>query len=166
VSAGDEQRGTGLAAPPLRTREAGAADLDAVVALEAQTFHNPWSRKAFEDELRTPYASLVLAEAEPGGELVGFVDYWVVHDELHLLSVAVAPERQRQYIGRFLVDLAEGDGRERGADYALLEVRVGNVPARALYGLSGYREIGRRKRYYRDTGEDALVMMKFLGGEA
>jgi len=166
VSAGDGQRGTGAAAPPLRTREAGPGDLDAVVTLEGQSFSDPWSREAFEDELRTPFASLVLAEAEPGGELVGFIDYWVVQDELYLLSVAVAPARQRQHIGRLLVDLAERDGRSRGADYGLLEVRAGNAPARALYVVAGYRDIGRRKRYYRDTGEDALVMMKFLGGEA
>lgn len=150
----------------LRTRDAGEADLDAVVALEGRTFPNPWTRKAFEQELRTPFASLVLAEEGDAGELVGFVDYWVVADELHLLSVAVEPARQRAGIGRFLLELAEEDGRERGAAYSLLEVRVGNGAARALYQQTGYREIGRRKRYYSDTGEDALVMMKFLGGEA
>ena len=137
----------------LRTRDAIDADLDRVVALEARTFPNPWTRKAFEGELKNPFAMLVLLEDEADEALVGFVDYWVVEDELHLLSVAVEPSRQRRGLARFLLALCEADGAEKGAAYSLLEVRVSNDAALALYARAGYREIGRRKRYYSDTGE-------------
>ncbi len=149
----------------LRMREATADDLDAVERIERHSFGAPWPRSAFVQELRTPFATLVVAEREDGGEIVGFVDYWVVEDELHLLSIAVDPGERRRGLGRALLRLAEEDGVERGAVLAVLEVRVGNAAARALYQRAGYAQVGVRKRYYSDSGEDALVLLKYIDAE-
>ena len=148
----------------LLLRDATADDLDALAALEELCFTNPWPRKAFERELGTPFASVLLAIDPDDDELVGFVDYWRVEEGLHLLSVAVHPGHRRNGLGSHLLGRAEADGIEGGAALSVLEVRVGNAVAQALYRARGYGQVGVRWRYYSDTGEDALVLMKFLGG--
>ncbi len=92
----------------------------------------------------------------------GFAVVWLVHDELHVLNVAVAPGARRRGLARAILDRVEGQGREQGARVAMLEVRRGNGPAIALYRSRGYREVGIRPRYYAEDGEDALVMDKDL----
>ncbi len=144
-------------------RDAGEGDLTRLVEIEALCFSNPWPRQAFEQELRTPFARLWLLVDE-AGETVGFADFWIVEDELHLLSLAVCPDRQRAGLGHGLLERVEAEGREHGAAMSLLEVRAGNAAAQALYRGRGYRQVGVRRRYYSDTGEDAFVLMKFLGG--
>ncbi|MDP7114912.1 MAG: ribosomal protein S18-alanine N-acetyltransferase, partial [Myxococcota bacterium] len=130
-------------------------------------FTKPWPRQAFEQELRTPFARLwLLVDTTVGGATVGFADFWLVEDELHLLSIAIHPDRQGNGLGRWLLDRIEEEGRESGAAMALLEVRASNAAAQALYRGRGYGHVGMRRRYYSDTGEDALVLLKFLGGEA
>jgi ribosomal-protein-alanine N-acetyltransferase len=150
----------------LQIRDAVDGDLDALFALEALCFPKPWPRQAFEQELRTPFARLWLLVDRFGEETVGFADFWLVEDELHLLSIAIHPDRQGSGLGRWLMDRVEEEGRESGAAMALLEVRASNAAAQALYRGRGYGQVGVRRRYYSDTGEDALVLMKFLGGEA
>jgi [ribosomal protein S18]-alanine N-acetyltransferase len=151
----------------LQVRDAVEGDLDSLVALEELCFSNPWPRQAFEQELHTPFARLwLLVDAAEGGIPVGFADFWLVEDELHLLSLAIHPDRQRRGLGCWLLERVEEEGREGGAAMGLLEVRAGNGAAQALYRGRGYRQVGVRRRYYSDTGEDALVLMKFLGGEA
>ncbi len=153
-----------MPADRLAIREADDADLDALVALEEACFSNPWPRAAFEQELRTPFARLWCADDPRTGELVAFADFWLVEDELHLLSIAVDPDRRRRGLARWLLDRVEECGIEEGAAMGLLEVRAGNGAAQALYRGRGYRQVGIRRRYYSDNGEDALVLMKFLGG--
>lgn len=148
----------------LAIRDAGGGDLDALVALEEACFPNPWPRAAFEQELRTPFARLWRADDPVTGEPVGFADFWLVEDELHLLSLAIAPAHRRRGLARWLLERVEAAGLEAGAAMGLLEVRAGNGAAQALYRGSGYRQVGIRRRYYSDNGEDALVLMKFLGG--
>jgi ribosomal-protein-alanine N-acetyltransferase len=88
----------------------------------------------------------------------GYLIFWVVADEMHILNLAVHPKHRRQGIARRL--LAEGltQARELGANLAWLEVRPSNTPARALYASFGFTEVGRRPQYYDDTSEDALLL--------
>jgi len=143
-------------------RAATRADLPRIVNLEQQCFPTPWPISAFERELRIPFARLHLVERPLDGQLQGFIDYWVVGEELHLLVLAVDPNRRRRGHAAALVRRAEGDARLRGATYALLEVRQGNEAARLLYEQLGYAHVGVKRGYYSDNGEDALMWMKFL----
>jgi ribosomal-protein-alanine N-acetyltransferase len=148
--------------PGLLLRRAGKADVDRVVQIEAEGFLHPWSRELVERELEHSWSVLLLAEDGAGGPVVGYVVFWVVHDEVHVLNVATALAARRRGIGRALMEAAEEEGRRRGARLSTLEVRRSNAPAIALYAAMGYRQVGVRHNYYAEEREDALVMVKTL----
>ena len=97
--------------------------------------------------------------------IVGYAVYRVIIDEAHLLNIAIAPETRGAGLGRLLLEHVESDCADQGADRILLEVRPSNDRARALYAAFGYVEVGRRKRYYEDTREDAILMDRILKEE-
>jgi len=136
-------------------------DLPAVLAIERASFAAPWSEASFRHEIEeNAFAWNVVARDAEG--IAGFACTHVVGDELMINDVAVAPSRRRRGIGGSIVrHLIEG-ARARGCRRAFLEVRPTNAAARALYAGFGFQEIGRRPRYYSDSGEDALVMAKTL----
>lgn len=137
-------------------READAADLGAVLALEARCFdHDPWTRGMLEVELGRPGGHFLVLEQE--GALVGMAIAWRVIDELHVLHVGVDPAYRQRGLGRLLMDALEASAPE--ATVAWLEVRSDNAPAIALYAGRGYRPVAVRARYY-DDGCDAVVMRK------
>jgi ribosomal-protein-alanine N-acetyltransferase len=136
-------------------------DLPAVVSLEQEAFRNPWSPELLRRELHHDWSTLLLAEEHQGAErrLLGCIIFWVVHDELHILNVAVAPSERRRGVARTLLNAALERGRARNCALATLEVRRGNVAALELYRVFGFRTVGVRPNYYVDEGEDALVMV-------
>jgi ribosomal-protein-alanine N-acetyltransferase len=136
--------------------------VDRVLEIEKEGFLHPWSRELVERELGHAWSSLLLAEDGAGGPVVGYVVFWVVHDEVHVLNVATALASRRRGIGRTLMEAAEAEGRRRGARLSTLEVRRSNVPAIELYRTMGYRQVGIRPNYYAEEREDALVMVKRL----
>jgi [ribosomal protein S18]-alanine N-acetyltransferase len=145
-----------------RFRRMRREDLDRVVAIEKDGFRHPWSRDLLERELDHVWSTILLATGEDGrgGEaVVGFIVFWLVHDEVHVLNIATALEARRRGVGRALMDAAVEAGRARGATLATLEVRRSNAPAIALYRELGYRQVGVRPNYYADEGEDAIVMV-------
>jgi ribosomal-protein-alanine N-acetyltransferase len=93
-----------------------------------------------------------------GSRVVGYLCLWEIADELHITNIAVDPALRRQGIGRTLLRGVLDDARQRGLRLVALEVRPSNIEARALYESFGFRVVGRRRGYYYDTGEDALVM--------
>ena len=139
----------------LATVEPG--DLDRLVAIERAAFARPWSRNLLARELDNRI-STVLGARDEAGELWGFAIWWTVADEIHLLDVAVHPDRQRRGIARSLMERCLEAAREAGAAWVLLEVRESNEAARALYRSLGFRESGIRPGYYRDTREDAIIL--------
>jgi [ribosomal protein S18]-alanine N-acetyltransferase len=148
-----------VSAPPLRVRvePMTVADLPEVQAIERASFTTPWPPNAYRTELETNrLAHYVVARAE--GHVVGFAGVWLMVDEAHITTFAVAPGWRRRRIGeRMLIavlDLAVG----RRATDATLEVRLSNLPARRLYEKYGFRPVGLRPRYYSDDNEDALIM--------
>jgi ribosomal-protein-alanine N-acetyltransferase len=146
-------------------------DLDEVLAIERASFPHPWSRHAFAYELtENRVARLWVARPSgpsgpsegptPPGEapIVGYLCLWVIADEIHVTNFAVHPDRRGRGLGRELLGTLLEVYRQQGATRAALEVRLGNQQARRLYDSFGFRQIGLRKGYYFDTGEDALLM--------
>lgn len=132
-------------------------DVAAVHEIERLSFRTPWPAYAFEQELRANrLARYIVARA--GDRIVGFAGIWMMVDEAHVTTFGVHPDWRRQAIGRQLllnlVELADSIGARR----MTLEVRESNVAAQALYQRFGFEVVGRRKAYYSDDGEDALVM--------
>jgi ribosomal-protein-alanine N-acetyltransferase len=140
-------------------------DLNAVLEIEARSYALPWSRTFFEKELVTAFARLTVAVDEDGPrpQIVGYICRWRVTDEVHLLNVAVHPERRGIGIGRTLVEAVLAEAQVTGAGVVFLEVRAGNVVARRLYRHLGFRDLGIRRAYY-GPGQDAIVMELKLGG--
>ena len=152
----------GAGAPGLAFRRMREADLPRVMEIERAAFSHPWTEELVRRELGHEFSTVLLACGGDSGAVQGFAVVWLVHDELHVLNVAVAPEARRRGVARAILDRVEAQGREQGARIAMLEVRRGNAPAIALYRSLGYREVGVRPRYYAEDGEDALVMDKDL----
>ncbi len=140
-------------------------DLARVVEIEETGFRHPWSRELLERELGHAWSQMLLA-CEPGaagGErVVGYIVFWLVHDEVHVLNVATALDARRRGVGPALMAAAEQAGVARGARLCTLEVRRSNEAALALYRALGYRQVGVRPNYYAEESEDAIVMVKTL----
>ncbi|MBW1681126.1 MAG: ribosomal protein S18-alanine N-acetyltransferase [Deltaproteobacteria bacterium] len=133
---------------------------DEILAIERVSFPTPWSLHAFAEELRRPVANLwVLVR---GGAVAGYVCFWRFDRELHLMNIAVHPGLRGKGLGRHLLDRLMAAARDGGVETVWLEVRPSNTVALAMYRTAGFAEIGRRKAYYRDTREDAIVMARFL----
>ena len=145
----------------LAIQKATLADLPAILRVENASFAHPWSANVFRGELKNPL-STIQTLTDPTGQLVAFVVYWIVDDELHLLDIAVDPEFRRQGIARWLMGQLELIGRSGRLTYITLEVRVSNLIAIELYESLGYSTIRRQPEYYVDEKEDALVMAKVL----
>jgi len=142
---------------PLEIRRLTYADLPELISIERRAFPTPWSLAMFVLELSKP-ASVCLA-ALRGGRMVGFLICSRYDTVWHVMNVAVDPDRRRQGIATQLLDdlLRRIDGK--GARFTL-EVRESNAGAIELYEGFGFRAAGRRKRYYQDNGEDAVIMWR------
>jgi ribosomal-protein-alanine N-acetyltransferase len=145
-------------APDLQVIPLQVSDLPEVVEIETMSFPTPWSLSSFRYELvENPYAGLYGARLGEG-PLVAFACVWVIDQELKINNLAVHPRwRCRGIGGRLLVALL-GIGARQGCLEATLEVRPSNGPALSMYSRAGFRVVGRRRGYYSDTHEDALVM--------
>lgn len=132
-------------------------DLDGVMSVEFDSFLTPWSRQAFEEELRTNRLAHYLVAVE-NENIVGYAGTWLVINEAHVTNVAVTGKKRRQGIGRLLMENLMDLARDNGMESMTLEVRVSNEAARHLYQQLGFVEAGIRKNYYSETKEDALIL--------
>lgn len=135
-----------------------ASDLGAVQRIARICFPVPWTRDEFEKELSRSYSVLRVLRPSRDEPVCAFANYWHVADEIQLMNVATLPEsRRRGLASALLCDLIQ-QARGRDAQIVTLEVRRGNLAARALYKKFAFVEQGIRQRYYSDNGEDAIVM--------
>jgi ribosomal-protein-alanine N-acetyltransferase len=147
-------------------RRATAADVPALARLEAACFTHPWTEAQIADEVSGVAPGMVLVlEGRPVEDerIRAYGSFRLVLDELHVLNVAVAPGHRRRGLARSLLAFALAKASRMGATRGLLEVRAGNAQALALYESLGFRPIGRRRAYYRDPLDDALVLARALG---
>jgi len=131
-----------------------------IMYIERSAFVSPWTLNCFKNELRNPISRIWGAVDDEG--LAGFICFWVVAGEVHLLNIAVAPERRGLGTGTYLLSRMIVFAEGMGVDRIWLEVRPSNSAALALYRGAGFIEEGRRARYYSDTGEDAILMSLYL----
>ncbi len=139
----------------LRFERLAEAHLPEVLAIEAESNPAPWSEESFRGEITNPQSVFLVAVAE--GRVAGFGGVWIVVDEAHVTTLAVAPELRRKRIGIAIMEALLEVAAARGARCSTLEVRAGNAAAIALYEGLGYVRTAERKRYYQGK-EDAAVM--------
>ena len=135
-----------------------ASDVALVAALEKCCFSDPWSEKSVASELENQLALWLVAVE--GETVVGYVGSQTVMDETDMMNVAVHPDSRRRGIAEMLVTALVEALKQLGSRCLTLEVRASNAPAIALYEKLGFTEIGRRKNYYRNPREDALILRK------
>ena len=169
AQAEEKVRRKALARVPLAIRDFTPDDIAAAAAIEERVFSDPWPPSFFAGELAQPLAYARVAErgadpaahgepSRPASAFAGYLLAWLGDEEGHLGNLAVAPEHRRAGVARALVEDLLAAARARGTATVTLEVRVSNFAAQALYGTHGFRLAGLRRGYYRDTGEDALLM--------
>jgi ribosomal-protein-alanine N-acetyltransferase len=151
-------------------------DIPQVVAIDRLSFPLPWSESTYRREISDNANSHFLVAWRPGRagpparglkallrrdpprQVLGYIGFWHVVDEAHISTLAVRPDVRRQGVGDCLLRGMLDKARALGARMATLEVRVSNLDAQRLYARHGFIEVGRRKAYYRDNQEDALLL--------
>ena len=132
-------------------------DVPAVVELDKLSFSLPWPERSFRYELTDNPASRCWV-VELDGKIVAMLVAWLLVDEAHIATVATHPDHRQQGIAKKLLAHALRYMLNEGAVSSFLEVREGNVAAQEMYRQFGYKVSGRRKRYYKDNDEDAILM--------
>jgi ribosomal-protein-alanine N-acetyltransferase len=146
-------------------RSADSADLDRIVALAEDCPGAPrWTlttwRQVMDSATDGERRNVFVAESARG--LIGLGVVGLAGDQAEIESLAVIPSVRRQGVGRSLCEVMMRWARMRGADRVLLEVRVSNDAARALYASLGFQEVAVRRNYYREPDEDGLGMAREL----
>jgi [ribosomal protein S18]-alanine N-acetyltransferase len=135
------------------------SDLDQIMEIERLSFRAPWSRQVFVEELDRDWAHVDVLKERGQGPVLGFINYWLVRDEVHILNVASHPDhRRRGHAQRMLQHVIDFSKRE-ACRYITLEVRRSNHGAIRLYRKFGFRPVGIRPNYYVEDNEDAIVML-------
>ncbi len=142
---------------PATIRRMRLEDVPFVHEIDTLSFSMPWPERSFKFEASENPASRAWV-AEMGGHLAAMLVLWLVVDEAHIATIATHPDFRRQGIGEQLLIEALRAARAEGAQRAFLEVREGNRAAQAMYRKYGFEVTGKRPSYYRDNGEDALLM--------
>jgi [ribosomal protein S18]-alanine N-acetyltransferase len=146
--------------PEVEIRAMAVEDLDQVMAISASFREAPqWPRSAYMSAIAPaagPWRVALVAEAD--GEVIGFVTGSLVALQAELESIAVDRAVHRRGIGAALLESLIREAASAGAEEILLEVRVSNLRALQLYGRAGFVEVGRRRGYYLDPAEDAILM--------
>jgi len=171
-------------------------DIPRVMEIERVSFPTPWPARAYRHEVsQNSLAHYFVArrlfvdepkedveEEKPGvlkrvqrwaygtkasgPPVVGYCGFWMAADEVHISTIAVDPSYREQGIGQLLLVVATERAVELGANIISLEVRVSNIVAQNLYRKYGFKVVGRRRRYYSDNREDALIMTAEYIGSA
>lgn len=151
------------------------ADIPAVMEIERSSNLEPWTEQSFVEEMHRLHSRILVARIPCGreepppfapsmGQVVGYVCFWRVADEIQVLNVAVHKNYRRKGIGRFLLSHVLRFGVANRAGVVVLEVRRSNVAARMLYESMGFHEVGERPNYYGVLKEPAILMELDLAG--
>jgi ribosomal-protein-alanine N-acetyltransferase len=139
-------------------RRMNVDDVPQVVEIDKSSFTLPWTERAFRYEVSENAASRCWVVEAEDRKVVAMLVLWMILDEAHIATIATHPHyRRRGYAKRMLVEALK-EARAEGANSALLEVRARHVVAQKIYHDLGFVDVGQRAHYYRDNGEDAILM--------
>lgn len=127
-----------------------------VADLESRSFSTPWSEKSIREELQNEWAMWYVAQE--GDTFFGYIGIQYGLDGGDIMTIATEPEHRGRGIGKALILHVLDIFKEKQLGYLTLEVRPSNAPALALYENLGFLPVGRRKKYYKNPTEDALLL--------
>ncbi|WP_107669920.1 ribosomal protein S18-alanine N-acetyltransferase [Cyanothece sp. BG0011] len=134
--------------------------LDELVTLDQDCLGGLWTKEGYQRELKSPNSHFWVLSSDTTETLIGGGCYWEILEEAHITLLMIAPQYQGQGLGQLLLYGLLRDAMRRNLERATLEVRVSNQPALSLYRKFGFEIAGRRTGYYKQTGEDALVLWR------
>ncbi|AFK87617.1 MULTISPECIES: ribosomal protein S18-alanine N-acetyltransferase [Thermoanaerobacterium] len=144
----------------IKIRPMVKSDIDKVMEIEYLSFSVPWSFESFVMEVtKNRCAHYIVAEVD--GKVAGYGGFWVVVDEGHITNIAVHPDFRGQGVGSAIVEGLIELAKTKGITSMTLEVRESNLVAQSLYKKYGFKPVGKRKGYYQDNNEDAVIMWKY-----
>ncbi len=132
------------------------ADVKSVYEIEVLSFRTPWSLHSLAGELKNSVAHYTVMEQD--GTIIGYCGMWVLFEEAHITNIAIHPDHRGHGYGKQLLHASMRVAASFGAEMMTLEVRETNAVAQKMYDEMDFLQQGRRKRYYTDTGEDALLL--------
>ncbi len=146
---------------PYSLRSMTVADIPAVLTVDKLSFPSPATEQLFRNELidnNLAHYQVLVRAAKTDEEIIGFAGFWNIADEIHVSTIAVHPDERGRGRGEWLLLNLLLEACRMSPLLVTLEVRHGNTTAQALYRKYRFEEVGLRRRYYRDTGEDAILM--------
>jgi len=155
----------------MRIRKMRESDLAVIAAFEREIFPEPWSETAFQETLAYVDGGGIVAEldtqsgTQATGGIVGYACYYSAAGETHLTNIAVAKSYRRKGVAKRLLETIFAEARLAESEAVFLEVRESNHEAQQLYAGFGFTELYRRKRYYGNPTEDAIVFVKEMSSE-
>ena len=144
-------------------REMLATDVQTVVAIEAESFHDAWNENMVTDEYNNSLTHYLIMEAD--GEVVGYAGFWLVAGEAQITRVAVAKSERGKNYGNLLSAAIVKKAWELDAEAVTLEVRESNIAAQRAYANCGFVSEGIRPNYYEDNHENAVIMWVYRKGK-
>lgn len=134
-------------------------DLDQLMAIEVYSFPTPWKRGMYEQDLEgNTHSRFYCIKHQTTGELAAYIGSWFIYEEAHVGTIATKREHRGLRLAEQLIAYTALGALNEGLQYVILEVRVSNLSAIKLYQRLGFEQVGLRRKYYTDTGEDALLM--------
>lgn len=137
-----------------------AEDVKGISDIEKACFSHPWTKENLTEELCNPTARFFVAVKD--GTAIGYIGANNIADEVYITNIAVLPKNREQGIGALLLQILTTFSEKEKANFITLEVRESNAPAVALYEKYGFQPVGKRKNFYRDPQEDAVIYTKYF----
>ncbi|UCB52320.1 MAG: ribosomal protein S18-alanine N-acetyltransferase [Candidatus Zixiibacteriota bacterium] len=135
-------------------------DIEEIARLEKLCFSDPWAKQNFQEELKHRFSVPLVVKS--GQTVLGYMCLWHIEDQMEIANFAVSPDFRGRGIGKKMMEKVLWEAEERGCTNLILSVRESNLPAIGLYTDHGFEEVHRRRGYYRDPAEDAIIMVKKL----
>jgi ribosomal-protein-alanine N-acetyltransferase len=135
-------------------------DIEEIARLERLCFSDPWAKENFREELRRRVSVPLVVKS--GQTIIGYMCLWHIEDQMEIANFAVSPDFRERGVGRKMMEKVLWEAKERGCTNLILSVRESNLSAIRLYTSDGFVEVRRRRGYYREPSEDAIIMVKKL----
>jgi len=140
-------------------------DLPGVLEIEKSSFSNPWTLLMFEQELKLFNSHFCVLKEKESASVLGYAGFWHIIDEAHIVNLAVHPQHREKGYGKILLRELIKKMLNLRCGVVYLEVRESNTGARRLYERAGFEMAGRRKKYYNEPSEDAVIYFRKLREE-
>jgi [ribosomal protein S18]-alanine N-acetyltransferase len=149
----------------IEIREMREDDLDDVLIIERRSFLSPWSKRLFKETIDFPLSVNLVVRKNVDKSMVGYANFYLIGNEVQVLNIAIAPELRKKGFASTLLSTAIKVLAAQKAKEFFLEVRESNDDAIRLYEKLGFVRVGKRRKYYTETNEDAIVMRLGINNE-